>query len=197
MIRLFVAVALPESVRLDLAALAGGIPGARWVEAQNMHVTLQFIGDIEEGLAHDIDLSLEAIEAPPFELRLEGIGYFGPARAARLVHVGVQRSNALNFLRDKIESAVVRAGLPPDERKFLPHVTLARLKDAPASRVVDFIADHNLFRAGPIAVDHFTLFSSFHGRTGPIYRPERIYPLGNPMLSADDPRLPEEDDVRG
>lgn len=197
MIRLFVAVALPESVRLDLAALAGGIPGARWVEAQNMHVTLRFIGDIEEGLAHDIDLSLEAIEAPPFELRLEGIGYFGPARAARLVHVGVQRSNALNFLRDKIESAVVRAGLPPDERKFLPHVTLARLKDAPASRVVDFIADHNLFRAGPIAVDHFTLFSSFHGRTGPIYRPERIYPLGNPMLSADDPRLPEEDDVRG
>jgi len=195
--RLFVGLDLPWPLKQRLAVLAGGIPGARWVEAPNMHVTLRFIGDIEEGLAHDIDLSLEAIEAPPFELRLEGIGYFGPARAARLVHVGVQRSNALNFLRDKIESAVVRAGLPPDERKFLPHVTLARLKDAPASRVVDFIADHNLFRAGPIAVDHFTLFSSFHGRTGPIYRPERIYPLGNPRLSADDPRLPEEDDVRG
>lgn len=197
MIRLFVAIELPEHVRINLAALAGGIPGARWIEAQNMHLTLRFIGDIEEGLAHDIDLSLEAIEAPPFELRLEGIGYFGSARAARLVHVGVRRSNALNFLHDKIESAMVRAGLPPDERKFLPHVTLARLKDAPASRVADFVADHNLFRAGPIAVDHFTLFSSFHGRTGPIYRPERIYLLGNPLLSDDGPGLGEEDDVRG
>jgi len=177
MVRLFVAIDLPEPVRARLAALAGGIPGARWVSADNIHLTLRFIGEVDEGKFEDIAEALESIEAPGFEVVLEGIGHFGPPRAARSVHVGVARNPALSHLRDKIESALVRAGLEPEGRKFSPHVTLARLHNAPGSRITAFVAGNNLIREGPIPVAGFTLYSSFLGRSGAIHIPERFYPL--------------------
>lgn len=178
MLRLFIAIELPEAVRMRLAALGGGIPGARWVAPENIHLSLRFIGEVDEGQFNDIDRMLAAIRAPEFELFLEGVGFFGPARAARSIHVEIRRNDALFHLHDKIESAVVRAGFEPEGRKFTPHVTLARLNRAPVERIAAFVAGNNLFRAGPVAVDQFTLFSSFQGRRGPIYRAEQSYPLG-------------------
>ncbi|HLF59056.1 MAG TPA: RNA 2',3'-cyclic phosphodiesterase [Alphaproteobacteria bacterium] len=177
MMRLFVAIELPESVRVRLAMLAGGIPGARWVPAENMHLTVRFIGEVDEASVHDVDAALQSVEAPAFELTLEGIGHFGPPRAARSLYVGVARNPALAHLRDKIESALVRAGFEPEGRKFSPHITLARLRNARGSRITAFIAGNNLFREGPIAVEGFTLFSSFRGHNGAIHTPERFYPL--------------------
>ena len=104
-------------------------------------------------------------------------GFFGAARAARLLFVPVSRSQPLEFLYSKVESALVRAGLEPEGRKYQPHVTLARLRSAPAHRILDFVAENNLFRAGPIPVKSFTLFSSHPGEQGSIYRAEAVYPL--------------------
>lgn len=180
MIRLFVALELPEAVRDRLTALSGGVPGARWTERENFHLTLRFIGEVENGLLGDIDGALAEVSAPGFDLFLDGIGRFGTGSRSRVLWAGVERNEALAHLNQKIERALVSIGLPAEERRYSPHVTLARLKDAPADRVGRFIADHGLFRAGPIPIRHFTLFESRPGRAGPVYRPLDDYPLETP-----------------
>lgn len=91
--------------------------------------------------------------------------------------MGVERSAELEHLRDKVESAVVRAGLAPEARKFTPHLTLARFRDPPGPRLGDFLGRHALFRPLPLEVTHFTLFSSHLGRGGAVYAAEAEYPL--------------------
>lgn len=177
MIRLFVGLPLPEDVRLGLAGLCGGVPGAKWVEDENFHVTLRFIGEVSEGAAEDIHHALMTVRAPRFEIVLAGVGHFETAGQVRALWVGIEKSPALAALRQRVESALVRGGLEPEGRRFSPHVTLARLKDAPLARASSFLAHHNLFRAGPVPVDHFTLYSSFLKSDGPLYHAEAEYPL--------------------
>jgi len=186
MLRLFVAIALPETIRSRLALLCGGVPGARWLSPETMHVTVRFIGEVQESRLADIDLALSSVDAPSFELMLDGIGSFGSSGRPRVLWAGVARNSALDHLHDKIESALVRAGLPPEGRKFTPHVTLARLRDAKKGRVGEFVAAHDPFQAGPIPVSEFTLFSSFLSQSGAIHASEAIYPLerGTPDTSS-------------
>ncbi|PKU23470.1 RNA 2',3'-cyclic phosphodiesterase [Telmatospirillum siberiense] len=176
MIRLFVGLALPPSLRQTLAMLGGGLPGARWTPPENLHLTLRFIGEIDEAMADDIDGQLAAVRAQAFSLELGGLGTFDSGRRAHHLWIGVKRAPALTHLQEKIESAVVRGGCAPERRHFQPHVTLARLKDPPLGRLQDFIAGHNLFQA-ELTVSRFTLFSSHLGHGDPVYRAERDYPL--------------------
>jgi 2'-5' RNA ligase len=111
---------------------------------------------------------------------LDGVGQFGSGSRARVLWAGVERNDALMHLNQKVESALVRTGLPPEERRYSPHVTLARLRESPPERLGRFIQDRGLFRAGPIRVEHFTLFESRLGRSGPVYEPLREYPLQSP-----------------
>jgi 2'-5' RNA ligase len=177
MIRLFVGVELPEDVRARLAGLCGGVPGARWVAPESLHLTLRFIGDVAEDVADDANDAHGALRAPAFDLEFAGVGHFDSAGEVRVLWAGVAKSPALVQLQRTIESALVRIGLPREERRFSPHVTLARLQDAPLARVSAFLAQNALFRAGPFAVEHFTLFSSHRRAAAPIYRAEAEYPL--------------------
>ena len=120
---------------------------------------------------------MDEVDAPAFELFFAGTGYFGKPGAARILWAGIETNGALDHLQAKVESALVRAGLPAETRRFSPHITLARLKQAPANRVEQFVADHAGFRAGPVPVDSFTLYSSFLSSSGAIYTPEADYPL--------------------
>ena len=175
--RLFVALPLPEDVRRRLGLLAGGVPGARWVDPEKLHLTLRFIGEVDGGWAEDIISALAGVSAKPFELTLAGVGHWGTKERANALWAGVEKNPGLTHLQSKIESALVRLGLEPEGRKFAPHVTLARLSGSPDSRVAKFIADHNLFRLPPFPVTAFTLFSSFLSRGGAIYTPEVEYAL--------------------
>ena len=177
MIRLFVGLALPRQAEAALAGLEAGIPGARWVEARNLHVTLRFIGEVEEHVAAEIDLALAEIREPGLDLVITGFGTFG-SRQPHALWAAVEKTPALVHLQAKVDSAVVRAGIDPEPRKFTPHVTLARLKGAPPTRIHDFIAGHSPFRVGPLAVGHFTLFRSHLGRGGAEYEALAEYPLG-------------------
>lgn len=178
MIRLFTALDLPEAVRQRLALLQSGVPGARWIRPENLHVTLRFLGEVEESVAEDLDAAFARAAAPGFELRLDGVGHFGPVRKPTSLWAGIERSEALQFLHDKIDRAAVAAGLGPDDRKFRPHVTLARLKgDAKADRVGRWLEDNALFQAGPIRVGQFVLFRSHLGSDGAVYEPLAEYPL--------------------
>lgn len=178
MVRLFVALDLPGTVRDRLAALTQApLPGARWVPPANMHLTLRFVGEVDHGRADDIDAALAGISARGFPLTLEGIGVFESGRRVHALWVGVERNPALEHLRAKVESALVRAGCEPERRKFSPHVTLARLDQPDAAKLGAFLHDNGLFRLGPVPVEHFTLFSSSLGRDGAHYTAEADYAL--------------------
>ena len=120
---------------------------------------------------------LAGIAAPGFDLHLRGIGTFGQGPKARALWVGVDPSEALTFLQQKVESAIVRAGQPPEGRKFTPHVTLARFSQADAHRLQNFVEGNSLFRAGPWTIDRFTLFESRLGKGGSVYTPLADYEL--------------------
>jgi 2'-5' RNA ligase len=177
-VRLFVAVSFPAPVKARLAALCGGLNEARWVREENFHLTVRFIGSVDEAMADDIVAALGSIRAPAFTIALDGIEHFGNARHLRMLWVRVAPNRALDHLADKVESALVRAGLPPEPRKFTPHVTLARFSHPPSrERLGNWLAAHSLFRYGPIAVDGFTLLSSRLAAGGSEYQPEAVFPL--------------------
>ena len=175
--RLFVAIALPDNVRARLAGLAGGIPGARWITAENMHLTLRFIGEVPAADLPDIAGELSRIASPAFDLTLAQVGHFGPARKARSLWVGVVPNPGLMALQERVDGALRRAGLPPEDRKFVPHVTLARLNGASPPRLQSYVEANNLFRAGPFPVEEFVLFSSRLGSERAVYQAEAEFPL--------------------
>jgi 2'-5' RNA ligase len=175
--RLFVGLELPPAVRESLAGLAHGLQGARWITPENLHVSLRFIGEVDHGEAEDIDLALAAVRAPAFAMTLSGVGTFGSGAKVRALWAGVEAQPSLMHLQDKIESALVRTGLPPEPRKFKPHVTLARFRSRPGPGLHDYLSGHALFRAGPIEVDGFLLIRSHLSKNGSIYEPLRTYPL--------------------
>ena len=177
MVRLFVALALPEELKAELAGLVGGIPGARWVPPSNYHLTLRFIGQIQSWQAQEVDHALIGIRARAFEISLRGLGIYEKGGRMLALWVGIERSDALTHLQNKIETACQRVGIAPERKRFAPHVSLARVDRAPPDKVIGFVQAHNLFRAPPISVEHFTLFSSRLGKEHSVYTPEAEYEL--------------------
>jgi RNA 2',3'-cyclic 3'-phosphodiesterase len=176
--RLFVAVDLPWALRQQLATLAAaGIPGARWVPPENYHLTLRFIGEAPAYRAEEIDHALAGLRARGFSLTLAGVGTFEKGGRSSALWVGVERNPQLDHLQNKIETALQRCGLEPERRRFQPHVTLARLDNAAEGKLASFVQAHNLFRADPVPVAHFTLFSSQLGKEAPVYTAEVEYDL--------------------
>ena len=176
MLRLFVGIGFPPELKLQLSLLNSGISGARWVDPGNFHLTLRFIGETDEAVAADIDDALTRLRGRRFTLQLAGTGVFG-ADKPRNLWVGVERSTELVALRDKIEQALIRVGLPPETRKFAPHVTLARLYKPALDKLSGFLAAHVQFRADPLPVDAFSLIASFQTKAGSIYEDKADYPL--------------------
>lgn len=176
--RLFIAIDFPEDIRQQLTRLCYGLPGARWVDENALHLTLRFIGEVDGGLFRDIRDSLADIKRPGFRLSLKGVGYFPPRKNPRVLWVGVEKNEALLLLRNKIESTLVRLGLPAEERKFSPHVTLARFRDqAPLGRLTTYMAGNNLFSTMPFQISDFHLYSSFLTPKGAQHTREASYPL--------------------
>lgn len=175
--RLFVALDLPWALRERLALLASGVPGARWLPSENYHLTLRFIGEMPGHRAEDIDAALASLRGRGFELTLEGVGAHEKAGRPHALYVGVARNPALDHLRGKIETALQRAGLEPERRRFLPHVTIARLDGMADGRLVAWLQAHALFRADPVPIEHFTLFSSRLGKEASAYTAEADYAL--------------------
>ena len=175
--RLFVALDLPRSLRERLSWMAGGLPGARWVAPENYHVTLRFIGELPGWRAEEVDIALAGLRAPGFTLQLAGIGTHEKGGKVNALWAGVERNPQLDHLQTKIETALQRAGLERERRRFVPHVTLARLDSIPEAKVAAWVAGHNLFRSDPVPVEHFTLFSSLLGKEQAAYVPEVEYTL--------------------
>ena len=178
MTRLFVALSLPEAVRRRLEGLRGGLPGARWQSAEQMHLTLRFIGEVDGAAFAEIGDALAHVEAEAFSLTLEGVGHFPSRGRVRILWAGVAPNPALTHLRARTEAAVTGLGFAPEGRNYSPHVTLARFASrVPAHRLQEFVSYHGLYTSGPFAVRSFELFSSHAGAGGAHYAVEARYPL--------------------
>ncbi|MDJ0948778.1 MAG: RNA 2',3'-cyclic phosphodiesterase [Alphaproteobacteria bacterium] len=177
--RLFIAIQPPDDVRDRVATLCSGLKGVRWVTPENLHLTLKFIG---ERPAHDVPDMISAlgrIHLAPFQMTLSGVGYFGARKRIRSIWAGVERTEALVNLHRRVESTLHQIGIPREDRKFAPHITLARLKNGRPERLGPWIEANNLFRADPFQVAQFQLFTSFLSQEGAIYHPEAEFPLEN------------------
>jgi len=177
--RLFVALDLPWPLRERLAQLTwAGLPGARWVSEENFHITLRFIGEVPPHRAEEVDLALAGLRARGFSLVLSGVGTFAKGGRATQLWAGVERNPQLDLVQSKIETALQRSGFEPERRRFAPHVTLARLDGVSEQKLAALVAANNLFRADPVPIEHFTLFSSRLGKEQSVYTAEVEYALG-------------------
>ena len=174
--RLFTALEVPADLAFSLSLLRGGLPGARWVDPENYHITLRFIGDIDEPTADEIADALGRVARPRFELAIEGLGAFG-SRKPHAVYATVKPSPALKELQAEHERIVQRIGLEPERRRFTPHVTLARFKNVGEPDVAAYLALRGDFRTAPFPVGRFVLLSSRASKGGGPYVMEEAYPL--------------------
>jgi 2'-5' RNA ligase len=174
--RLFTGLEIPASIAQSLAMMRGGLPGARWIDPENYHLTLRFIGDIDDALAREIATMLDRVRRYAFELRLEGLSSFG-GRKPRAVVATAAPVAPLMELQAEHERLLQRLGLEPEGRKFMPHVTLARLRDSSSRQVADYLAARGYYRSAAFAVPRFVLFSSRASVGGGPYVVEADYPL--------------------
>ena len=174
--RLFTGLEIPAEVGQTLSNLRGGLPGARWIDPENYHVTLRFIGDIDGMSANEIASMLFRIDRKPFEVKVQGLQSFG-GRKPRAVVATIAPSKPLMELQAELERLMQRIGLNPEGRKFIPHVTLARLHDATDRDVADYLSLRGYFPSRSFTVDRFVLFSSRDSVGGGPYLVEDEYAL--------------------
>lgn len=175
--RLFTGLELPDPVAGALALARGGVPGARWMEPSDYHVTLRFVGDVDEGVARDIAETLGEIRRAPFEVRFEGLSWFGGDKPRALVAL-VRADAALVELQADQERRMRRIGLAPETRKYTPHVTLARLRRVRPRTVADYLASRGGLAVEGFAAERFVLYSSRESVGGGPYVVEAAWPLG-------------------
>jgi len=176
--RLFTGLEIPAHIGQELSTYRGGLPGARWVDPENYHITLRFIGDVDYAMARDVFSILgEGRRRGPFTVTLDQLASFGGERP-RAVFARAVPTSDLNDLQAEQERLVRRVGLPPEKRKFTPHVTLARLRrDASPLGVADYIAMRGQFPKLSFTAERFVLFSSRESVGGGPYVVEAAYPL--------------------
>jgi 2'-5' RNA ligase len=179
--RLFTALEIPPHVAQSLAMMRGGLPGARWIDPENYHLTLRFIGDIDDALAHEIAGMLGRGRRMSFELRLDGLLSFGGRKPRALVAAATPIAPLME-LQAEHERLLQRLGLEPEGRKYTPHVTLARLRDSSSHQVAEYLSARGHYRSAPFEVSRFVLYSSRASVGGGPYVVEADYPLGEPAL---------------
>ena len=174
--RLFTGLEIPKDVQDSLSLLRGGLPGARWIDPENYHITLRFIGDIDDRLAHEIASLLDNVKRRSFEVRFGSVASFG-GNKPRAIVVPVEPIQPLIELQSELERLMQRLGLEPEGRKFMPHVTLARLRNSSSREVADYLSTRGPLFGSSFRVSRFVLFSSRASVGGGPYVVEADYPL--------------------
>lgn len=176
--RLFIAIDFPNQIKNEISNIFFGVKGAKWVKWEQIHLTLRFIGDVDESTYRDIDAALEDIDIPTFSLKLKGTGVFPPRRQPKILWVGIEENKELIELHDQIEENLISIGLDPEDKKFYPHVTAARIKQRISfDEVTPFLSANGLFSTAPVQVSEFHLYSSILSSHGAEHRREVSYPL--------------------
>jgi 2'-5' RNA ligase len=175
--RLFTALEIPSHIGESIARLRGGLSGARWIDVENYHLTLRFIGDIDERTAREVALALSGVARPAPRIVIDELASFGGDKPRAIV-AKARPEPALMELQAEQERLFRRLGLPGEPRKFSPHVTLARLRGASPLAVADYLGARGYFPQLAFTPERFVLFSSRDSVGGGPYVVEAEYPLG-------------------
>lgn len=175
--RLFAGVEVPETIREQLEDMAVPLPGARWIDAEDMHITIRFAGDIDNRTADEFAELLAGIAIAPFQVRLTELAAFG-GREPRALYAGVDGGDRLDALHRAADRAARSVGIAPEPRSWKPHVTIARLRGTSSEQVARFLGSRARLVTEPFWVDRFVLFSSRPIVGGGPYVIEEAYPLG-------------------
>jgi 2'-5' RNA ligase len=177
--RLFTGIEIPQDVAERLSYLRGGLAGARWISPENYHLTLRFIGDVDMVAAEAAAEGLARTTRGMFSLRFTGLGALG-TRKPHAVVAEAEASRPLMELQAEHERIMQRIGLPPEGRKYTPHVTLARLRGGSTRDIAEYLTQRGGFFAEPFPVERFVLFSSRNSVGGGPYIVEQAYELKEP-----------------
>ena len=176
--RLFLGLALPEAVTLDIQMMTGGVAGARWQTPEQLHLTLHFLGEVDGGQMRRLISSLDQLSAPAFDMQLQGAGVFPPRGAPRVIWLGLAEPDPVRLIHQRLAKIIDELGLERERRKFAPHVTVARLrKQADTAAAARWVSDHALYRSDTFPVDEVHLYSSITSHRGPKYTIEASYAL--------------------
>lgn len=176
--RLFTALEVPATVGYELSFLRGGLPGARWIDPENYHITLRFLGDVDDSTAREVFAAFgEAKRRREVNVVLDSLESFGGDKP-RSIFVRVSGNQELTELQSAHERIAQRIGLAAEKRRFRPHVTLARLRDAVPADVAQYLAQRGHFPRQSFLARRFVLFSSRDSVGGGPYVVEAAYPLG-------------------
>jgi RNA 2',3'-cyclic 3'-phosphodiesterase len=180
--RLFVALTLPSPVRDALTALAQPLPGVSWTQPDQLHVTLRFLGDVSSDVSNSMIARLTNVRVEPFILPIEGIGTFPPNRPPRVLWIGVGSGHPRLFqLRQRLDDALLAAGLQLDVRTFHPHITLARCTENAAPAITHWMHIHRDVAPPPFRVDAFDLYASELRLTGAVHTIKQHFALAPPI----------------
>ena len=174
--RLFTGLEIPPAIAAELSLLRGGVPGARWIEPEDYHITLRFIGDIEPRIASEADETLSEIRRASFQVAIDALSWFG-ADKPRAIIATVKATAAIVELQAEHERRLRRIGVAPEPRKFTPHVTIARLRSTSPHAVGDYLSARGYFPSLQFAATRFVLFSARDSVGGGPYVVEAAYPL--------------------
>jgi RNA 2',3'-cyclic 3'-phosphodiesterase len=183
--RLFTGIELPEEIVGRLSMLRAGLSGAVWIDPENYHITMRFAGDMTDAQANDFADALAEIRFDSFDLEMSGLGSFG-GNKPRALWAGIKPSLELDTLQKAHERAARLAGLPPETRNFVPHVTLARLRNVSPYAAAEYLAMHGGFFAAPFTIERFVLFSSRPNQGGGPYLVEEGYPSFDMAFAEED-----------
>lgn len=176
MTKVFLAIEVPTANAAELIRIQPAPTlGMRLVGSAQMHVTLHFLGELDSSPLVE---ELQKVSTPAFEIHLEGVGLFRSTSGTTTLWAGVRRSPELLSLHSTLADALRRQGIPPEERPYSPHVTLARCEpDVPEYVVTEFLARHRSFVLPAVPVVRFGLYSSTSVDGIPHYECMRSFPL--------------------
>lgn len=157
--RFFIAIEPPDSLKQELCRLKASIPASRWLEPEQLHLTVSFLGELPEVALPSVRTALVGLPATPFELCIQGVGCFGDEQHAKVLWAGVAPSEALMTVKKKLDQHLADVGLPVEAQPYRPHITLARF-GRNGGQVADFLAQHRNIALPPFRVTHLTLFQS-------------------------------------
>ena len=179
MLRLFVAIKLPDNIITQLAAIMSGLRNARWVHRSNLHITLCFIGEVTTFMAEDLHFELSKVHFNQFDLALSGVDVFGSRNIVRSIWVGIADSTELNKLQKTISTLISAAGFQIESKKFTPHVTLARFNKKPNSNIIPYLEANASFQTPQFKINNICLYRSHIGKQSTTYEVLAQYPKNN------------------
>jgi 2'-5' RNA ligase len=177
--RLFIALPVPEEIAEALTTLQSGVPDARWVPTENLHVTLCFAGEVQGAVMRDLEEELSDISGSRFPLAVAGVEQFSNGKQPKALVALVAKNDRLDWLQQKVSAVARNCGIEIERRKYRPHITLARFpaRAETGHHIAQFMASHSTFRTAPWVADHFALYSSRLRPDGAVYREEATYDL--------------------